>query len=198
MSDTTEYRSDEEIIRYYQKIAAFDFFGIWGTELMLRLPFERARAFMARGAEWDEPSWNKVKRGKDRQSVMDDVEDFFQDAVERCVDHKKTAVMSLDNFRAWAWLLRDMDLFEYLIDDRNFPNFGAPMVKAVMDKYELAELLPEDEIRRSTFLNMAQGKKCSELCIHGCGQGHPGQFTRPGLIMPGALTKIVNVPKILI
>ena len=195
MSDQ-RFRSDEEIMRYYRKIAPFDFFGIWGTELIIRLPLSKAIPFMGKNHGWDEESWSKAQRKLDKESILEEVEDFIQDAIERCMMHKKIAVMSLDYFRAWMWLINDMDVFSYLTDDRNFPNYGAPMVKAVMDKYEFTDLLPNDERQKSAFLNMAMGKKCNELCVRGCGIGSPKFFKGSGIILPGTAPKTLLTPKV--
>jgi hypothetical protein len=177
-------RSDEEIIRYYGIIERFDFFGVWGTELLLRLPLQKAIPFMKGDHGWDEESWSRTKRKRDKTSLIDEMEDYIQDAIDKAVSHKKSCVVSLDYYRAWAWLLKDMDLFSYLIDGRNFPNFGAPMLYAVIEKYSLQDLLPDDEIKRTQFLNMALGKKCNNLCPS-CGEGRPSMVQK-SLILPNA------------
>lgn len=187
----SEMRSDEEIIRYYRKIQPFDFFGIWGTEFLMRLPLHRATAFMKPDHGWTEETWAKAQMKKDRESIVDEMEDYFQDAVEKVLRHTKFCLTALDHYRAWTWLLADMDIFAYITDDKNFPNFGAPMIAAVMQKYEFDYLLPDEEIRKSSFQNMANGKKCNEFCVNGCHNGRPNAFQKT-LILP----KMPIVPKV--
>ena len=189
-------RSDDEIISYYRKIAPYDLFHVWATELMLRLPLQKAIPFMSVNHGWTEETWSKVQRKGDKESIVNEMEDFIQDAIERVLSHKKTAVVSLDYYRVWAWLMKDLDLFTYLIDDRNFPNFGAPMLMAVIDKYEMKDLLPDDEVKKFQFANMADGRKCQELCIV-CGYGVPSPYQK-NLILPNSLNpNNVIVPKII-
>jgi len=190
-------RSDDEIVRYYRKVARGDFFGVWGNELLSRVSLKAALPFIKDAHEWSEESWKKNQRKVDKISIIEEMEDYIQDAVEKTTSHRKNIVVALDFYRAWTWLMKDMDLFAYLIDDRNFPNFGAPMLSAVIEKYSFFDLLPDDEIRKSAFQNMAQGKKCNDLCVRGCMVGNPTARASSSLILPSALQpKTVLTPKL--
>ncbi len=179
----SEERSPEEIVRYYEKIQQGDKWGIWGTELLIRVPLKDASRFLRRGNGWTEEAWSKAMKKRDSEYLVGEMEDFIQDAIERSLLHNHViAFQSIDYYRAWSWLMRDMDLFEYLIEEKNYPNFGAPMLFAVMQQHDFLELLPEHPDDRIFFQNMAQGLKCNNLCIK-CGGGNPKFFNR-NIILP--------------
>lgn len=183
-------RTEEEIIRYYTKVQPIDVFGIWGTELLMRLPFKKARPFLAKDHGWDEETWNRTSRKfkLDKESLIAEMEDFIQFGTEHAVMHHGIgAAKSIIHYLVWLWLLNDMVLFSYLIDQKNYPNFGSPMLYAVMQEYGMLDLLPENEMDKAAFLNMAKGRPCNLLCTKGCKMGTPNQIG-PSLILPKTST----------
>lgn len=179
-------REDDEIVRYYEKIAPADQFGIWGTELMLRLPLKTAERFMKKDHGWTEETWQKSMLKKDHESIVNEVEDYFQFAWEKAVGHRGvSANRSVIHYLAWSWLLNDMELFKFLMEPHNYANYGCPMLLAVAHKYELLDLLPSNPLDYEVFMNMAQGRPClGSSCSRGCGRGKPGEFRPIALLVP--------------
>lgn len=178
-------REDDEILRYYERVQPHDQFGVWGTELLLRLPLRKAERFMAQDHGWVPETWEKAMRKKDHESLVEELEDYFQDACEHSICHRGIhASRTVVYYLAWAWLLNDMELFAYLMEPRNYPNYGAPMLMAVAQKYEMLDLMPSNKIDFEVFARMAAGQVCSELCNGGCGMGSPGQFRPASILVP--------------
>lgn len=178
-------REDDEILRYYERVQPHDIFGIWGTELLLRLPLAKAGKFMKPDHGWTPETWEKAFLKKDHDSILNEMEDLFQFAIEKSITHRGNgASRCVVNYLVYAWLLNDMELFAYLMEGRNYPNYGAPMFLAVAQKYDCMDLLPMNKIDHDVFMRMSKGQICSELCNGGCRVGAPGQFRPLGLILP--------------
>lgn len=178
-------RENEEIVRYYEKIRPADQFGIWGTELMLRLPLKEAEKFMKKDHGWTEETWSKSMLKKDHESIVNEVEDLFQFAWEKAVGHRGiSANASITHYLAFMWLLNDMEMFAYLMNGKNYANYGCPMLLAVAHKYELLDLLPSNPVDYEAFINMASGRPCFKNCQRGCGVGRPVEFRPMSILVP--------------
>lgn len=178
-------RDDDEIIRYYQKIKPHDAWGIFGTEFLIRVPLAKAERFMSKDHGWTPETWEAAMHKKDHESVVAEIEDFFQFAWEKAITHRGlSSSKSIHYFLSWAWLLNDMELFAYLMAPQNYANYGCPMLLAVAQKYELMEFLPDNKYDREVFMRMAKGQVCSDICPGGCGLSAPGEFRPMGLILP--------------
>lgn len=190
-------REDDEIVRYYEKIRANDIFGVWGTELLLRVPLSKAIPLMKSDHGWTEETWEKAKLKKDHETIVGEMEDYFQFGTEKALGHRGlSASRSVHHYLAWCWLINDMELFAYLMNDKNYANYGCPMLLAVAQKYDMLDLLPSNRIDYDVFMNMAQGRPCSDLCPGGCGQGTPGAFRPLAILVPpnGAVKNLI-LPK---
>lgn len=186
-------REDDEILRYYERVQPNDVFGVWGTELLLRLPLNKATRFLAPDHGWTPETWEKAMLKKDHESVLAEMEDYFQFGVEKAITHKGlSASRSVHHYLAWAWMIKDMEVFAYFMDPRNYPNYGAPMLLMFAQKYELMDYLPENVYDREVFMRMAHGQRCSDLCPGGCGLGTPQQFRQMNVLLP---TSALIVPK---
>lgn len=179
-------RDDEEIVRYYERVRPADTFGIWGTELLIRLPLHKASPFMAKDHGWNTDTWTKAFRKKDSESILQEIEDFFQFAWEKSIFHHGVAAsMTIHHYLAWFWLNGDMELFKYAMNPKNFCNYGCPVLLAIAQKYDLMDLLPDKPRWREVFMNMAAGKPCSQfICPGGCGEGNPQQYRPMNLLVP--------------
>ncbi len=168
-------REDDEIVRYYEKVAKGDVFGIWGTELLLRVPLKDAEKFMKRDHGWTEESWEKSRLKKDHESVVNEMEDFFQFAWEKAVGHRGiSANRSIVHYLIWSWLINDMELMAYLMN----------CLLAVAQKYEFLDLMPTNPLDYEVFMNMAQGRACVGVCQRGCGRGRPLEFRPLSILVP--------------
>lgn len=188
-------REDDEILRYYEKVQPHDMFKVWGTELLLRVPLDKAEKFMTKDHGWTPETWEKSMLKKDHESVLAEMEDYFQFATEKAITHRGlSASRSIAHYLCWSWLMNDMELFGYLMEDGNYPNYGCPQLLAVAHKHDMLDLLPDNVYDREVFMNMAVGQPCSKLCPGGCGRGNPG-FFRPIEMVPPAKKAGLIVPK---
>jgi hypothetical protein len=178
-------RENDEIVRYYNGIAEHDRFGVWGTELLLRLPLRMAIPYMTTDHGWNEDTWARQMFKKDHESVYNEIEDYFQFAWEIAIEHREMASLrSIHHFLAWSWLLNDSELSKFLSDPRNYPNFGCPMILGVAQQYDLMDLLPTRKEHYEVFMLMASGKPCVEKCEHGCVVGYPRQIKPLDIAVP--------------
>ncbi len=183
-------REDDEILRYYEKVKINDPFHIWGTEFLLRVPLEKAEKFMSPDHGWTPETWEKSMMKKDHQSLVFEIEDYFQFSWELALAHNGMGCSkSLHHYMAWAWLLNDMELFDFCMHKSNFINFLCPVILSVGQLYELTGVLPEQQLDQFVFNNMAQGKPCLPNCQRGCGVGQPKllrpfDFKSKSLILP--------------
>jgi hypothetical protein len=63
---------------------------------------------------------------------------------------------------AWLWLLGEEELHQFAEDSKNYPQYGAPILKKICEKYGFP--VPEGE----AIANMSQGLSCSQYCEEGC------------------------------
>ncbi len=71
----------------------------------------------------------------------------------------------IDHFRAWLWLMEDGDTLAFAEEDNNYPNYGAPILAKICEKYGFEK--PESVAAQ----RMAQGLECDpDGCPCGCGQ----------------------------
>lgn len=188
-------REHDEITRYYEKVAANDIFGVWGTELLMRVPLEKATRFMKTDHGWTPETWERAQLKKDHESLVAEMEDYFQFAWEKAVGHRGvSASRTVQHYMAWAWLLNDMELMAYLMEPANYPNYGCPMLLAIAQVYDMMDLLPSNTLDYEVFMNMAQGRMCLGVCDRGCGHGNPSQLRPMSILTPPNALKLI-VPK---
>ena len=85
-------------------------------------------------------------------------------ACEKASGHRGiSASRSIEHFRNWLWLLGDDELLEFSGGDNNYINCGAPILKAIADKYRF-DWPDDDGLNR-----MARGEPCVDGCVEGCG-----------------------------
>jgi len=155
----TTMRTDEEILRRLGEIKGDDFFGAQSSELVSRLPFAIARPFLI--DEATEAGWKTY--GRDRDAIVGEMRGYMEFAVEKATGHRGlSASRSIEHFRSWVWLLSDEDFSA--IDWEDYANYGAPILKAVANRFGID--LPDDP----RLMRMAEGKICSPDCEGGCGR----------------------------
>ena len=108
-------RTDEEILARIEARQPEDFFGFEITDLLIRLPFEKAAPYLsdearaAGGAEW------KVQP-RDRESVLKEMLEYMSFAWDKANNCRGlSAGRSMCHYMAWVWLVGDDlgDLTEY-------------------------------------------------------------------------------------
>ena len=157
-------RTTTEIAAEVERANKADAFGFYTSTLLGYLPFKDAKPFLKEGAtaeEWSIKPATPVNVKKDMGSYID-----F--AVGKVLGHRGiSASRSIAHYQAWLWLLDDEEGQGWCEDDGMYQNYGAPVLKAIAEKYgfKMDLTLGEGEM----FERMAKGKPCVVGCGEGCG-----------------------------
>jgi len=102
------------------------------------------------------------------ECVFDDMKQYMKFAIGKVINHRGiSASRSIEKMRIWLWILGDDEAIEFLNNDSNYENYGAPMLKFICEKYDL--WMP-DESESQGFHRMAKGLPCRDDCDMGCGK----------------------------
>ena len=148
-------RTQEEIIARVNAIGhQEDWLGFRRQVLIEALDFEHAKPYIKDSVTADD--W----------TVDDDIERFARDylpfAVEKIRRHKGiSAGRSVDKLGEFAWLLGRDDLV-VAMDEADYPQYGAPKVKAFADG--MGWPWPDSP----DLARMADGLPCENDCVWGC------------------------------
>lgn len=155
-------RTYEEIEARFKELSEGDedFLGFQRTDLLCFLPVERARALLPGVVLVDGETPELTD-----EAIKKEMRDYLKFAFEKCVDHRGlSANRSVEHFRAWAWLLNDQELIDFVNNDANYPMYGAPVLRRVAEY--VGHPLPEDP----EFHHMADGRPCGgDHCAQGGG-----------------------------
>lgn len=152
-------RSPEEIQSMCHKATA-DFFP-WRLNVLLPyLSFEMAKPFLKDTATAE--SWGEIVPS-DRSSIIVEMSDYAGFAWEKAIGHRGlSAGRSIDKMKAWLWMLEDEELLDFIEVEINYKNYGAPILKAICEKYGFP--VPDHQWAK----NMSLGKPCRPGCDDGC------------------------------
>lgn len=90
------------------------------------------------------------------------LKDYFPFAFEKAAGHRGlSADRSINHIINWLWLMERDDLLSFAEDDRNYKNYGVPILKKVA--LAMGHPLPP-EIEK-----WEDGKRCKPDCASGCG-----------------------------
>lgn len=161
---STEYkiRSQDEIvarIREYEKPGSEDLMFGWRRDvLLLALDYDHAKPFLNEDATRE--AWDEA-RPKD---VAAEAKGYLEFAIGKIQDHRGiSASRSVERLREYAWLLDQTEAVVNAMDLADYPQYGAPQVKAFA--VGMGWPWPDDaELNR-----MAQGLSCIDDCEGGCG-----------------------------
>lgn len=132
----------------------------WRAETLTEfLPFEKVRGFLPENAE--PADW--VHLTLDRGTVVKEMENYMTFAWGKVHTHMGLpASRSIERMLGWLWILEDFELVAFAEDPKNFPQYGAPILRKICERYGFQ--IPEiAEIDR-----MSQGEPCTTPCYHGC------------------------------
>lgn len=153
-------RTQDEIaerVRAYE-MGAEDFFGFAREVLIEALDYEHAKPYLK--AESTAESWGEPATANEQYEAA---VEYYEFALGKIEDHRGiSASRSVTKLTEYAWLLCRDDVTEAM-NAANFPQYGAPKVKAFADGFGLP--WPDDEI----FARMAAGEPCTDDCMAGCG-----------------------------
>lgn len=152
-------RTDDEIVDRIHERETEDHFGFETLDLMSVLPFSSAREFLKPEATVETFG---TPNDRTREVVLKTMSDYMAFAWDKALDHRGvSAGRSVAHFRSWVWLLGDEDFAA--INRENYPQYGAPVLKAVCERFGF--LMPDSEDAG----RMAAGLPCRPDCREGCG-----------------------------
>lgn len=97
-------RTDEEIIARIEEVKDRDFFGFEISDLLIRLPFEKAKPYLKDDAKAED--WKVEPR--DRESLLKEMHDYMSFAWDKANNQRGlSAGRSLCHYQAWVWLAGD-------------------------------------------------------------------------------------------
>lgn len=158
---STEYRlrSQDEIvarITAYGEHGVGDFFGFRREVLVDALDYEHAKPYLKDGVTAEE--WNAYRLS----DLAEAAKKYLELAIGKIRNHRGiSAERSVDKLTEYAWLLCRDDVLAAM-DRADYPQYGAPKVKAFADG--MGFQWPDyDDLAR-----MARGEPCGDDCFEGC------------------------------
>jgi hypothetical protein len=123
------------------------------------LPFAAAREFLEPDVTAEE--WAELARPLTREAVIEQMRDYMEFAWGKVEGHRGiSASRSVMKMTAWLWLIDD----EALVENRDYPQYGAPILHAVCAKYGFGIPVSVE------IANMVSGRPCRDDCGEGCGR----------------------------
>jgi hypothetical protein len=155
-------RTQQEIITHYQQESKSDFFGFMADVLLPYLSAKQVKPFLKDDADLSE--WKQSPLTD--EAITAEMEKYMGFAWTKVQAHRGiSASRSVEKMQAWLWLLGDEETLAYAKDNANYPQYGAPILMKICEKYGFPS--PNDPGIR----NMAMGKLCYFGCEEGCGKG---------------------------
>lgn len=154
-------KSQEELVAKIK--AESGMFSFIPGVLIEYLDFDNAMQFL--DDEWKGKREEWEMKPQDREAIIQDMREYMDFAWGKCINHRGiSAGRSVDKMKAWLWLLGDVDAYNFANDDSNYPNYGAPILMHISEKYGFP--IPDDEDARL----MARGERCTADYDCGCGR----------------------------
>jgi len=149
--------------RLDQLVESGDPFASFGADAIMDvLPFEQAKDMLKDGVTPE--AWEESTNPYTEEGVIACMRDYMGFAWEKTTDHRGlSAVRSVMRYREWLWILGDADLVATCENPDTYPMYGAPVLKAICEKYGFD--VPDNERAR----RMARGEPCRPDCDEGCG-----------------------------
>lgn len=154
-------RTPEEIAKYYETRQRDDFLGFEAGVLIPYLPYELAKPWLKPDSS---PEFWGEQPPLTEEGMLETMRDYMAFAWDKALNHRGiSASRSVTKMASWLWLLGNDEMVAFCHNDANYENYGAPILKAICDKYGFP--IPDDECAR----RMARGLPCYPGCDMGCG-----------------------------
>jgi hypothetical protein len=152
-------RTQDEIVARLEAVKDDDWLGFKHDVLVPQLDFEHARPYLKPTATAE--SWNN-KGEPTAVEVETEAAGYLTFAIGKIVDHRGiSASRSVDKLTEYAWLLGRDDVVAAM-DEADYPQYGAPKVKAFAEG--MGWPWPDGE----ALARMASGEACEPGCQEGC------------------------------
>lgn len=156
-------KTQEEIMLRIKELQGNDFLGFETSDLYGALTANNViEMLLHAGSDKSKEELEKElvdhKPYETNEQIIAEMKRYMDFAVGKAVNHRGiSASRSVGHYRSWVWLINDQESFDFLNDDSNYQNYGAPMLKYIAEKYGCQ--LPEGE-KRIVFDAMANGEIC--------------------------------------
>ncbi len=158
-------RTPDAIVKRAQDTSQL--FGFQAEVLVEYLTFDQAKPLLKPETQTDPnapANWGDVKAQTDDQ-ILADLRDYMAFAWGKVRDHRGiSAGRSIEKMRAWLWLLGDDEALAFADADRNYPQYGAPVLAFICRRFNLP--IPDGD----DLANMIDGRPCEPGCQQGCGR----------------------------
>ena len=153
-------RTQDEIAKRAQDSSGFLCFS--PEVLVPFLDFEHAQPFLkpeVTAAEW-------TPKALTRDAVLAEMREYMAEyGWPKALDHRGiSAGRTVEKMTAWMWLLGDDEAVAFAEDSDNYPQYGAPVLKFICERFGFD--VPADEQAH----RMARGEHCGADYRCGCGQ----------------------------
>lgn len=155
-------RTQDEILARFRR--SDDFFGFGREVLILSMTDETLRQAIP------DVELKEEHLPLTADALATEARDYLAFAVGKINDHRGlSAERSVIKLREFAWLLGRDDVLSAM-DAADYPQYGAPQVKAFA--YSLGWPFADfvEEYERAGLMRMTNGEPCREECMDGCGQ----------------------------
>lgn len=155
-------RTQEQIVERMNAIAIGLNFG--GDVLVEFLDFDHAKPNLRPDVTAE--MWAESQAQNTRDTVLDQMRKYMAEyGWPKCIDHRGiSAGRTVQKMAAWMWLLGDDEGVAFAENEDNYPNYGAPVLKFICERYGFD--IPNDP----AALRMASGATCGADYRCGCGQ----------------------------
>lgn len=152
-------RTDQEIYEYYKQNRKNDMMGFSAEVLLPYLSLDLAKEFLKPDA--DLSKWVQLELSE--KAILEEMNGYMEFAWGKVINHRGiSASRSVEKMSMWLYILGNDEMVEFCQDDKNYMNYGAPVLKKICEKYDFP--IPDDkEVHR-----MAEGKMCIDECTQGC------------------------------
>lgn len=135
-------RTDDEILARIEEVKHEDWIGTERSELITRLPFDKAQEFLKEGA----PKSDWVVLGRDRETVLAKLKEYMPFAWEKANNCRSiSASRSLSHMRAFLWLMQDDALLDAL-NILEYSHYGKPQLREICERFGIDwRALDDDE-----------------------------------------------------
>lgn len=151
-------RAQDEIVAQI-KATEGSFLTFTPEVLVPYLDYENAKAFLK--PEVTAETWRPEPLTE--ESVKEAMREYMgRVGWEKVMDHRGiSAGRTVEKMGAWLWLLGDDEMVAFAEDSNNYPQYGAPILMRICEKYGFPFPQGEDVAR------MARGEPCDAAC-EGC------------------------------
>lgn len=160
-------RTQTEIINRIKQVQKNDLFGFESQDLMRALSFDSLKQFLKDDHGLSEEEWEE-DRLKSDDEINEGAKKYLHFAFDKALYHRGlSAGRSISHYRAWLWLIGEDELVEFIDDENNYSQYGAPILAKIAQHYGVD--LPDDE----DFQAMMNGDVCPSCRCgdqSGCGR----------------------------